>query len=253
MADTENQSYPFLPESNWWTLREQFAKTLPNTVSLSYIKSLLSLGDKPAKQRISHLQKIGLVDDKGKPTGRANEWRSDQKYRDVCNAIIAQFYPQEFVDLFSDPATDRVKIEEWFKFTEKIGEAGAKKYAQFFLLLRDSKAEESGERLKLQASKPTVKKEIKSRNANITPDIKPSELSRPVLDAPETVTGRTGLAELPNSGTTEASQEENWLSLHVDLQIHISPDASAAQIDQIFASMAKHLVSMKRDKTTQSS
>jgi hypothetical protein len=29
--------------------------------------------------------------------------------------------------------------------------------------------------------------------------------------------------------------------VHVDVQIHISSDATAAQIDQIFASMAKHL------------
>lgn len=30
-------------------------------------------------------------------------------------------------------------------------------------------------------------------------------------------------------------------SVHIDLQIHISPDASVEQIDAIFASMAKHL------------
>ena len=30
-------------------------------------------------------------------------------------------------------------------------------------------------------------------------------------------------------------------SLHIDIQVHISPDATSDQIDQIFASMAKHL------------
>ena len=30
-------------------------------------------------------------------------------------------------------------------------------------------------------------------------------------------------------------------SLHIDIQVHISPDASPDQIDQIFSSMAKHL------------
>ena len=29
--------------------------------------------------------------------------------------------------------------------------------------------------------------------------------------------------------------------LHVDIQIHISPDSSPEQIDKIFESMAKHL------------
>lgn len=31
------------------------------------------------------------------------------------------------------------------------------------------------------------------------------------------------------------------LSLHIDIQIHISPDSTSSQIDQIFASMSKHL------------
>ena len=30
-------------------------------------------------------------------------------------------------------------------------------------------------------------------------------------------------------------------SLHIDIQVHVSSEASAEQIDQIFASMAKHL------------
>ena len=30
-------------------------------------------------------------------------------------------------------------------------------------------------------------------------------------------------------------------SLHIDIQVHISPEASADQIEQVFASMAKHL------------
>lgn len=37
-------------------------------------------------------------------------------------------------------------------------------------------------------------------------------------------------------------------SLHIDVQIHISPEASTTQIDQIFASMAKHLYGAKNDK-----
>ncbi len=37
-------------------------------------------------------------------------------------------------------------------------------------------------------------------------------------------------------------------ALHIDVQIHISPEASADQIDQIFASMAKHLYGSKRSE-----
>ena len=40
---------------------------------------------------------------------------------------------------------------------------------------------------------------------------------------------------------TEAKHTSQNPSLHIDLQIHISPEASADQIDSIFASIAKHL------------
>ena len=37
-------------------------------------------------------------------------------------------------------------------------------------------------------------------------------------------------------------------SLHIDIQVHISPDSTAEQIDLIFASMAKHLYGAKKDE-----
>lgn len=40
---------------------------------------------------------------------------------------------------------------------------------------------------------------------------------------------------------TKASSKSNIPSLHIDIQVHISSEASADQIDQVFASMAKHL------------
>ncbi len=35
-------------------------------------------------------------------------------------------------------------------------------------------------------------------------------------------------------------------SLHIDIQVHISPDATPEQIDKIFESMAKHLYAIKK-------
>jgi hypothetical protein len=42
----------------------------------------------------------------------------------------------------------------------------------------------------------------------------------------------------PNSSARSVS---GGPSVHIDIQVHIAPEASADQIDQIFASMAKHL------------
>lgn len=37
-------------------------------------------------------------------------------------------------------------------------------------------------------------------------------------------------------------------SVHIDVQVHIAPESSAEQIDQIFASMAKHLYGVRNDE-----
>jgi hypothetical protein len=42
-------------------------------------------------------------------------------------------------------------------------------------------------------------------------------------------------------GTAASGAGPSPVALHIDIQIHISPEASADQIDQIFASMARHL------------
>jgi len=46
----------------------------------------------------------------------------------------------------------------------------------------------------------------------------------------------------PSSNSPESANP----SLHIDLQIHISPESSPEQIDQIFASMSKHLYNKKK-------
>lgn len=44
-----------------------------------------------------------------------------------------------------------------------------------------------------------------------------------------------------SKAAAKAGAKSNAPSLHIDIQVHVSSEASAEQIDQIFASMAKHL------------
>ena len=56
MAEDKNKaSYPMIPESNWWSMRNQFSKTLPSTVSVNYLKTLLALATDPDVDLISPL------------------------------------------------------------------------------------------------------------------------------------------------------------------------------------------------------
>ncbi len=93
MAD--KQIYPMISEKSWWQLRNQFKKTIPSVVNVSYLKSLLSLNsDQSARNILAPLRQMGIIDADGKPQPRATDWRSDAKYPDVCSAIIAEIYPQ---------------------------------------------------------------------------------------------------------------------------------------------------------------
>ena len=51
-------------------------------------------------------------------------------------------------------------------------------------------------------------------------------------------TGATNVANRTNAENRKIAREP---SLHIDVQVHIDATASAEQIDQVFASMAKHL------------
>ena len=72
MAD--KQIYPMISEKSWWQLRNQFKKTIPSVVNVSYLKSLLSLNsDQSARNILAPLRQMGIIDADGKPQPRALE------------------------------------------------------------------------------------------------------------------------------------------------------------------------------------
>ena len=67
-------------------------------------------------------------------------------------------------------------------------------------------------------------------------------LDSPVVIAPELPNIKPVVADVaPVEGHRDAGLATNRPALHIDIQVHIDPTSSAEQIDQIFASMAKHL------------
>ena len=226
MAD--KQIYPMIPEKSWWAIREQFIKTIPNEVSVSYLKSLLSLtSDQAARNLLSPLRQMNLIDEKNKPTDLASQWRSDSQYSKVCQKLVNELYPRELTDIFPDSSVDTKKAKDWFMNTAKIGSSAAGKIIATFILLKNGQIKTSSEK----------KAKIPVRGSNIKKNTIKKERS-------------TATNTQRNKGTTEvttafvpakAKYASQNPSLHIDLQIHISPEASADQIDSIFASIAKHL------------
>lgn len=226
MAD--KQIYPMISEKSWWQLRNQFKKTIPSVVNVSYLKSLLSLNsDQSARNILAPLRQMGIIDADGKPQPRATDWRSDTKYPDVCSAIISEIYPQELLDLFPDAQIDNITAKSWFMDTCSLGDNAAGKITSTFSMLKSGQIKADSDVAKTVASPKNAK-------ANRTPNATSDKGTEPATTPPTPAANvNPSIIPTPAASTTP--------SVHIDLQIHISPDASPDQIDSIFASMAKHL------------
>src|SRR5829696_680760 len=172
---------------------------------------------------------LGLIDEQGRPTDRANDWRSDDHYADVCRQIRDECYPQALRDAFPGPEIDRGAAEQWFSRIGKMGESSAKNVALIFEVL--TRADLAGQ----DSPSPNAGGTTRPGPTGNVPDSRRSGVR------PARVAAVSRTQDDASSNVTRRSQTDWTPALHVNVQIHISADASADQIDQIFASMARHL------------
>ncbi len=222
----EKKFFPMMPETSWWALRQQFKKTIPATVSISYLKSLLGLtSDQSARNILSPLKQMKIIDEEGKPLPRANDWRNDDKYPQVCKEILLEVYPSDLLDLFPDDDIDTAVAKNWFMDVCALGASGASKTAATFSLLKSGKIKDMSEKnvvKKTKNSSPVKSEAVKKQNISV-----------------EKMTLQENSGYQPENKDMPANKIIP--TVHIDLQIHISPEASTEQIDTIFASIAKHL------------
>jgi len=194
----QTRGYPIFSEKAWWALRKYFRGSVPGVVSINYIKTQLSMnGKNSAYAVIASMKRLGLIDDDGIPTELAKEWRLDDKYKQVCDKIVKHTYPPELLDIFTATEVDKDKATNWFmRFTSREDLAG--KMAALFALLK------SGEIKEKQDKENTPNTNVKKIKVNTN--------------------------KSPNQTTLLNSRP----NLHIDLQIHISPDSTPEQIDKIF-------------------
>lgn len=224
MSEQSISGYPMISEKTWWAIRDKFKASVPSVANTVYVKSLLNLSsDASANSNvISPMKRMGLLDDDNKPTALANEWRLDNKYPEVCAEIIKNVYPASLLELFPDTVVDKSIAKNWF-MGNGVGEAAAEKMVALFLLLKTGEVKE-------KKTSPT-KKSHRTTNAS-----KKQSTTGTSMNSTE-ATQPTGEGRSMSSN----AQSSNQPNLHIDLQIHISPDSTPDQIEAIFASMAKHL------------
>lgn len=229
MAETKN-SYPTMPVAHWWKLREQFRKTIPSTVSTNYLASILGMSESSARTNILvPLRTVGIVDNDGKTnTEKANQFRSDDLYPKFCENLVKELYPTEMVEAFPDISSDKEKVKNWVMRHTSVGEAGANKIVAFYYLLLDGNPE----------NKPDSNKDTSAKGKTL-----PKPKTEKVPKETKEVVNEEKHEEKPKHShrKSESSDNHNLPSLNINIQIHISSDATPDQIEQIFSSMSKHL------------
>jgi hypothetical protein len=218
-------SYPKVPAKAWSMLRARAAAAPSIKFTPGMVASLLDMAspDSARDNIVSPFRKLGLIDEEGALTGRGNKWRVDATYAEACQDIIDEVYPGELAGLTDDQGIpDTPKIVTWMQHTG-LGASNARQMATTYALIAQKKLPGSP-----QNSQP--KKNPQSTLPKKTPRKKATK------EEP------TRAVEITPSPTVEPTPSTgNGPNIHLDIQIHIPIDASSEQIDQIFASMARHL------------
>lgn len=176
---------------------------VPTAVTQKWLKSIGFTSSNDGTL-IGVLKQIKLIDQAGVPTERWNQYRG-AKHKEVLGDAIREGYA-DLYSIYPDAhQRSRQELEGVFVTSTKGGKEVVGKLASTFRQLADEAAFSGG----LQ-------------------EVPASTVSAAALHAPLTPT----MPPAPTSGSP---------SLHIDVQVHISADSSPEQIDQIFASMAKHL------------
>jgi hypothetical protein len=183
---------------------------VPPKVAEAWLKTL---GFKSTNDRtlIGVLKFIGLVDQTGIPTARWNAYRGAH-HRTVLGEAVRNGYADLYA-VYPDAHTrSNTDLQHVFSTSSSAGQQVVVKTVQTFKALVE-------------------------------------EADFPARAAPTDTTIQTGPLHTP--AAAEAPQAPKFPSasggpeVHIDIQIHISPESNAQQIDKIFESMAKHLYGRK--------
>lgn len=225
----KNSTFPMLPGAHWWALREKFKQSIPGVVTDSYLAAALNMQAKSARGNVlPYLRDIGLIGDDNKTQELAKAWRDDSQYASVCKQIRERIYPDDLRSAASDPSKDRSVIERWFANHTGAGVSAIRRMTQFYLILLEGDVEKKPQDRSTKTDE--VKKKMSEKPLNVA---KKQESFTP--KPPESPSHNA------SSGAPVKDGSPSFPGVSINLQIHISSDATPDQIDKIFESMSKHI------------
>ena len=192
---------------------------VPDTVDNKWLDSIGFKGRSGQIKRI--LKYVHFVTDEDRPTKRWQDYRDTGQSKKVMTEGVKQGYSALFEQYSDAHQRGDGDLRNFFKANSKVGSTTvAKMIATFRILcsLADFGQEEDGTQEGQEAIDP-----VESSTPATEPDSNDDQSKSPQADQP-------------------FSPE-----LNINIQVHISSDATAEQIDKIFESMAKHLFNQDID------
>lgn len=211
----EKVGFPQIPRPVWYGVRSIFNKSLSRKLDENSLAASLDVQPSAARQYLVELRRVGLVTEDGAATSLAAKWRQDDSYDEAVEEILKTAYPESLVDLAPAGSADRAVVERWFK-NQGLGEGTARNKAATYLMIANGGVSfeppqasgEGGRKSRSRGKKAEEKSEVTKREDGrkvatpLSPDVMP---------------------------------------LNVNVQIHISADASTEQIEAIFSAMRNYL------------
>ena len=227
-------AYPYMSSGQWFLIRNKLRSSLPVSIGIDWVQAALNTSEKGAKNTLPQLRNIGIIDADGRVQDIAKALRDDEDYSEACKELREILYPAELLESYDDPNADPASVARWFMRNAGTGELSAKGQAKFYLTL-------------LRAELPDVEdvpKRAPRKRAATTRPVKQGTEEGVGLEhaSPEAQAFASSSAPAPHvAAPAPTSTRSIGPNLHIDVQIHISADASESQIESVFKSMAKHL------------
>jgi hypothetical protein len=178
---------------------------VPKRISVQWLKTI-GFTSSNDNTLIGVLKQIGFVDASAIPTPVWTQYRGNM-FKKVLGKAIRDGYAELFAVYNDAQARSAAELEHVFSTSSSAGKQVIGKTVSTFKALADSA-------------------EFDDTYEPAIIDSEHTPLHHPI--------GAAASKPAANQGPTSPS-------VHIDIQIHIAPEASVDQIDQIFKSMAKHL------------
>lgn len=214
----ESTTFPQIPSSVWWGVRSLLIRKPSLRINATTLATELGVQPAAAKAYLRELINSGILDDDGKATQVALSWRTDEGYVAASETLLRNCYPEQLVELIDPIPENRSKVVNWFTH-QGLGSGSAGNKAATYLLIG------AKEPLDLTTQNNIPKKERSDRPSSI-----PAKAAKPGSVEPP-----TQKRAYPNRRAGIEPQ------LNINIQTHISAEATNEQINTIFAAMRQNL------------